>query len=313
MSQATTTRGSTDQERAALRLLTRQIPNPDAATAEIALRAAELELPKPTTHIISDIHGDDIKLRHVINNASGMLRPLVEQHFAGRLAGRSLQNFLALLHYPRETLERLSDAQLTTAAARTTVAQFLELGRVLLQRHALQHVQRLLPQDYRPLLIELLRASTEDRANAYLEATLANLQQRSQLVELIRIIVRLVRNLAVDELIIGGDCWDRGKRGDRVVGYLMQQPNVSFIWGNHDVAWLGACLGHEALIAHVLRISKKDTASRCSPWRIWFARSMPTIRPGVTSPRARGCDRRSSWPGCRRPLRSCCSSLKANS
>ena len=35
----------------------------------------------------------------------------------------------------------------------------------------------------------------------------------------------------------------------------MQQPNVSFVWGNHDVAWLGACLGHEPLICHVLRIS----------------------------------------------------------
>jgi fructose-1,6-bisphosphatase III len=35
----------------------------------------------------------------------------------------------------------------------------------------------------------------------------------------------------------------------------MQQPNVSFVWGNHDVAWLGACLGHEALVCHVLRIS----------------------------------------------------------
>jgi fructose-1,6-bisphosphatase III len=27
------------------------------------------------------------------------------------------------------------------------------------------------------------------------------------------------------------------------------------IWGNHDAAWLGAALGHEALICHVLRIS----------------------------------------------------------
>jgi fructose-1,6-bisphosphatase-3 len=40
-----------------------------------------------------------------------------------------------------------------------------------------------------------------------------------------------------------------------VVDYLRQQPNVSFIWGNHDVAWLGAALGHEALICHVLRVS----------------------------------------------------------
>jgi fructose-1,6-bisphosphatase-3 len=67
--------------------------------------------------------------------------------------------------------------------------------------------------------------------------------------------VRVVRNLAIDELVIGGDCWDRGPRGDRVVDYLMRQPRLSFIWGNHDAAWLGACLGNEALVAHVLRIS----------------------------------------------------------
>jgi fructose-1,6-bisphosphatase-3 len=65
----------------------------------------------------------------------------------------------------------------------------------------------------------------------------------------------VVSNLAIDELIIAGDCWDRGHRGDRVVDYLQRQPNLSFTWGNHDAAWLGACLGQEALIAHVLRIS----------------------------------------------------------
>ena len=47
----------------------------------------------------------------------------------------------------------------------------------------------------------------------------------------------MIRNLAVDELVIAGDCWDRGPRGDRVVDYLMQQPDVSFVWGNHDMAW----------------------------------------------------------------------------
>ena len=27
------------------------------------------------------------------------------------------------------------------------------------------------------------------------------------------------------------------------------------MWGNHDASWMGACLGQEALIATVLRIS----------------------------------------------------------
>src|SRR5262249_30726343 len=55
----------------------------------------------------------------------------------------------------------------------------------------------------------------------------------------------------------GGDMWDRGPRGDLVMKYLMQQPNVAIVWGNHDAAWLGAALGHEPLIAHVLRIAAR--------------------------------------------------------
>src|SRR5262249_36726285 len=71
----------------------------------------------------------------------------------------------------------------------------------------------------------------------------------------IRLMVRVVRDLAIDELIVAGDCLDRGPRGDRVIDYLRRQPNASIVWGNHDIAWLGACLGQEALIAHVLRVS----------------------------------------------------------
>ena len=66
---------------------------------------------------------------------------------------------------------------------------------------------------------------------------------------------RLVRNLSASEPVVAGDLGDRGPRLDRVIDYLMAQPRVSIAWGNHDVSWMGACLGHEALIATVLRIS----------------------------------------------------------
>src|SRR5258707_14779859 len=96
-----------DADLTALRPLQRQYPTLDAALAEIARLSAELALPKGTIHVISDVHGDNVKLRHVINNASGTLRPLVEHHFSQRLSPQELQEFLTLIFYPRETLERL--------------------------------------------------------------------------------------------------------------------------------------------------------------------------------------------------------------
>jgi fructose-1,6-bisphosphatase-3 len=101
----------------------------------------------------------------------------------------------------------------------------------------------------------MLHEPTTDRRKEFVEAIVEELLRRGRVLHLVHLIGRLVRNLAIYELIIGGDCWDRGPRGDRVVDYLRQQPNVSFIWGNHDASWLGAGLGHEALICNVLRVS----------------------------------------------------------
>src|SRR5262249_570521 len=102
--------------RVILEPLARQFPDRGAALAEVARLSAELTLPKGTVHVLSDVHGDDVKLRHVINNASGTLRPLVDRLFAGRLAPAELQEFLNLIFYPRETLAMLAPALQGTGA-----------------------------------------------------------------------------------------------------------------------------------------------------------------------------------------------------
>jgi fructose-1,6-bisphosphatase-3 len=244
---------------APLRALAVRYPNIDAAMTEIARLAAVLTLPKGTVHVISDIHGEDQKLRHVINNASGSLRPLVERVFGSRMDAAQFQGFLTLIFYPGETIQRLESEARSPAALRsyalTTLRDLFELVRILAARYSLKRAMEVFPAEYRELLAEMLHEPTTDRDSEFVAAIVDELIRRGRIWRLIHVTVRLVRNLAIYELIIAGDCWDRGPRGDRVVDYLQQQPNVSFIWGNHDAAWLGASLGHEALICHVLRVS----------------------------------------------------------
>jgi fructose-1,6-bisphosphatase III len=246
-----------EPELAVLRPLARRFPNPDSALAEIARLSAELTLPKGAVHVVSDVHGEDVKLRHIVNNASGTLRPLVERLFAARLSKAELQDFLALIFYPREMLERLEPEHAEPAPrrafARRVLPDLITVVRALAPRYTLEHVSRLLPADYADLLRELLHEPS--RGAEYVDAVIDPLIRQGRDRHLIRLMVRLVRDLAVSELIVAGDCLDRGPRGDRVIEYLRRQPNVSFTWGNHDVAWLGAGLGQEALIAHVLRVS----------------------------------------------------------
>ncbi|MDQ8198593.1 fructose-bisphosphatase class III [Pelagicoccus enzymogenes] len=242
-----------------LELLASKFPNVDAAIAEIARLSAVQTLPQGAIHIISDIHGEDKKLQHIINNASGTLRPLVEQLFGNTMTSENLSEFLKLTFYPAEVtakLEReLNDQTEIADFARRVLGPQFALLRHLMSNYSLRLATELLPDDYKDLLLEILHAPSNQAGNEFIEAIIVELLRQGRLLHLIHIIGRLIRNLAVDELIIGGDCWDRGPRGDRVVDYLRLQPNVSFIWGNHDAVWLGAALGNEALICTALRIS----------------------------------------------------------
>jgi fructose-1,6-bisphosphatase-3 len=242
-----------------LRPLAERFPNVDAAMAEIARITAVSTLPKGTIHVISDIHGEDQKLRHVINNASGSLRPLVQKMFAAKLQPKEFQDFLTLIFYPAEVTQRLEkEPRLDNdmkAYALTTLTHLFSLARVLATRYSLKRAFTVIPTEYRELFSEMLQEPSSERQSEFLATIVDELVRRGRIWRLIHVMGRLVRNLAIYELIIGGDCWDRGPRGDRVVDYIRQQPNVSFIWGNHDAAWLGAALGHGALICHVLRVS----------------------------------------------------------
>jgi len=242
-----------------LRAVSRRIPNIDQAVAEIARFSAELTLPKGTVHVISDIHGEDKKLRHVINNASGTLRPLVESLLRHKLPPAEFEEFLKLVFYPAEVVgmleKTLREPDDQKNYAMRTLQGLFEVIRILAGRHSLKHAARLFPAEYSGLFSEILHEPSTERDSAYVGAIVDTLVRRGRVLHFIHLTCRLIRNLAIDELVIAGDCWDRGPRGDKVVDYLMQQPNVTFVWGNHDILWLGACLGSEALICTVIRIS----------------------------------------------------------
>jgi fructose-1,6-bisphosphatase-3 len=251
---------TTDADLASLWALAAQFPDASAATAELARTAAVLTLPRGAVHVISDVHGEDKKLRHVINNASGALRPLVERLLGDRLAGREMREFLALCFYPAEVVENLErtlvdPAERRAFALRTLRLQFV-LVRELTARYSHKRSMRDFPAAWRPLLEEMLHEpATDSRRDSFFATVVDELVSRGKALHVVHLVGRLIRNLAIDELIIAGDCWDRGPRGDRVVDYLRQQPAVSFVWGNHDASWIGAALGNEALICTVLRIS----------------------------------------------------------
>src|SRR5262245_18498842 len=130
----------TEQDLTALRPFETQFPNLDSAVAEVARLSAERSLPKGTIHVISDIHAADVKLRHVINTASGQLRPVVEKMFGNKLNAEQLDAFMNLIFYPRETLARaeplLGDEKQRREFCQGLLRHLFEVARALAPRHS---------------------------------------------------------------------------------------------------------------------------------------------------------------------------------
>ncbi|BDS05817.1 fructose-1,6-bisphosphatase class 3 [Oceaniferula spumae] len=241
-------------------VLAKEFPSREAASFEIAALRAQLETPKGVVHVISDIHGEARKLRHVINNASGMLRPVVAQLFEGELQGEELKQFLQLLYYPTESLQMKgvhfgeNQDDRYEWVLKTLQRQFVVI-RHLIRTKRRKEINDYAPKEFRELFEILLNFPAGGHGECVLYVQIRELVARGMDFLAIRAAARFIRNVAVDELVVAGDLGDRGARLDWVVDYLMKQPDVSLVWGNHDVSWMGACLGHELLIALVLRVS----------------------------------------------------------
>lgn len=242
-----------------LRALSYRLPDVPAVLAETAHLSAILTLPRGTIHVVSDVHGEFQKLEHVLRNGSGSLRPLVDRMFGDRLDANARTTLLNLVYYPRETWQRLVAGLAGKAAGavfvRDTILRELELLRVLMARYGLRHARRIFPPALGGVFDELLFSPLLARDPAYVDALLAPFIRDDGGVEILRATAHVLRSFSSYEVIVAGDLGDRGPRVDRVIDALRRQRNLAITWGNHDAEWMGACLGQEALIATVMRIS----------------------------------------------------------
>jgi fructose-1,6-bisphosphatase-3 len=245
-----------------LQILARRFPDARAVLAELANLQAVLTLPKPTVHVVSDVHGEYVKLRQVINNASGSLRPLFERLFAGRLDGEapeeSIDQLLTLTYYPRETWAMLvgrASTERRRELLHWVAGHAAVVIRDLARHYSLKYVAKIIPDPFDEVFRELAFANELVRQPEFLGRLLQPFLDHDRDGELVVLIARVIRNLAVGELVVAGDLGDRGPRIDRVIDAIAEQPGVAITWGNHDANWLAATLGHPAAIATVVRLS----------------------------------------------------------
>ncbi|MDH4319455.1 MAG: fructose-1,6-bisphosphatase, partial [Desulfobulbaceae bacterium] len=67
-----------------------------------------------------------------------------------------------------------------------------------------------------------------------------------------------IKKVLLERMLVLGDTFDRGAQPDKIIRILASpayRDMVDYIFGNHDILWMGAVSGNQSLIAEAMRIT----------------------------------------------------------
>ncbi len=243
-----------------LRLLGEQYPSIKAASSEIIRLESRQKLPKLTEHFMSDIHGEYESFLHILKNASGVIKDKIVGIYGYTLSENDRNTLATLIYYPEQKLDYIKQQGLATDDwYRVTLNRLIEICRCVASKYTRAGVRELLPQNFGDTIDELIHISVSYGADReeYYNTALSSIVELGQADAFIIEISKLIQSLAIGNLHIIGDIFDRGPRADIILDTLIKYHSVDIQWGNHDVQWMGAAAGSLACIASVLSISTR--------------------------------------------------------
>lgn len=240
-----------------LQLLAKTFPTVADASTEIINLEAILNLPKGTEHFLADIHGAYDSFQHVLKNASGNIKRKVNEIFGNQIRESELRDLCTLIYYPEQKLEQIKlQEDDINDWYHITIHQLVKVCREVSSKYTRSKVRKSLPRDFAYIIEELLHEHSDDIDKAgYVNAVVDSMIDTDRADDFIIAIAKVIQRLAIDQLHILGDIYDRGPGAHRIMDMLENYHNWDIQWGNHDVLWMGACAGNEACICNVIRLS----------------------------------------------------------
>lgn len=240
-----------------LELLSRSFPNAASASAEIINLSAILQLPKGTEHFIADVHGADEAFLHLLKTASGNIRRKVDEHFGDSIPESEKRRLCTLIYYPAEKLALIRRSEPDIKEwYRITIPRLVAVLREVSVKYTNSKIRKALPAEFSYIIGEFLQESMEDdNKSRYLKAAVEAIISTGSADKFIIAMGEVIQKLAIDDLHLLGDIYDRGPGAHIVLDRLAGYRSWDIQWGNHDILWMGAAAGNDACICNVLRIS----------------------------------------------------------
>ena len=238
-----------------LKMLAKEFPNHRAVNTEIINLNAIMALPKGTEYFLSDIHGEYDAFQYFVRSASGTIRMKIDENLKD-LSECEKEQLAALIYDPENEIKRREKSEKDFDGwTKKILQELLVICRSVSTKYTRAKVRRLLPVDSGYAMSELLFSDDADNRIAYYNSIVETIIDVNASRTFIKELATVISKLAVDQLHIIGDIYDRGPKPHLVMDFLMSRRAVDVQWGNHDVVWMGAACGNRPCIANIIRMN----------------------------------------------------------
>ncbi len=203
----------------------------------------ELNSNIPVTLWISDLHGEGDRFMNILRGRFGMLYQTCREALPNTFSVDKIQ-YLTQLIRKKEYFEE-DHVLMGTQDVIFCLVDILKY-RLANIRHQTKNV---FPPEFRNTINRLI-SGLPVPDQVFEEEILSK--------RLISHLAHSIRQVLLDRIIVLGDIFDRGPQPDkiiRILSSLAYRDMVNYVFGNHDILWMGAVSGNQSLVAEAMRIT----------------------------------------------------------
>jgi fructose-1,6-bisphosphatase-3 len=205
----------------------------------------ELELNSniPTTLWISDLHGEGDRFKSILRGRFGMLYQTCKEALPATFSSEKIQYLTKIIR--RQHYFYNNSIQMDM--------QDVILCLVEILKYKLTNIRSQEREIFRPEFRDVI-----NRLLSGLPVPDPIFEEKIITDRLISHLSHAIRQVLLDRIQVLGDVFDRGPQPDKILRILSShfyRNGVDYVFGNHDILWMGAASGNRSLIAEALRIT----------------------------------------------------------
>ncbi|MGB3223270.1 MAG: fructose-bisphosphatase class III [Desulforhopalus sp.] len=197
----------------------------------------------PTTLWISDLHGEGDRFKSILRGRFGMLYQTCKEALPTTFSSEKIQYLTKIIRKQLYFQDNVIQMDM----------QDVILCLVEILKYKLTNIRSQEREIFRPEFRDVI-----NRLLAGLPVPDPIFEEKIIADRLISHLSYSIRQVLLDRIQVLGDVFDRGPQPDKILRILSShfyRNGVDYVFGNHDILWMGAASGNRSLIAEALRIT----------------------------------------------------------